>query len=616
MHSIFALLKGEWNMKRRLEIAIILLCCIWIVGCNASSSNEYKLKVEGITENLIEPLKEKYQAGTKIEIKLAPVTDIGFYVYANNKEVKMTHFDSDYWGYEFTMPSEDVCIYITSDEFYGKDEYNFEEVFWWAKVLKQENVAKVQVEKGAIAVAPGSLIDKAYSEDERDIANLFTVLNQKLVKVSNPQIDGGSYINYTFYQDDNAYTLEICNRYVVYSTFSSRRYFAFVDEDYQLPQLNFANQNVYAFIGYDLKTKIYDATHQFVCDYAYLSFLEFVEEESSMVDINTLFYVKSDFGNIYIKTPKTFIYKDVHYRITNQYQFDFTNESIRIDHPQKSNRNVQKITQLMGENKKEFVNLAPTWMIDEYQMDVFETMDKRNAFLMYDNEVISLYPFGLEGTDGIKQFCVADINEDGYVELYMSINYGTNCILNKIYCFDTFTKKMIESYTDYKKINYFQIEKNTLWAGDYLQVQKRDVRVTFDKLVYATCCDVFKADIQIDQSEANFPIAFEYLGENSKYQQEYSILFEVTSQYIGPTFTYMGSSSVYGPIVSLKHNDTIYHPDLMYACDVVEITILEGRTFRDTYSIALPNSIEKGAYDIVISYNGVVLTIEHALIIS
>lgn len=296
---------------------------------------------------------------------------------------------------------------------------------------------------------------------------------------------------------------------------------------------------------------------------------------------------------------------------------DIHHESvIRIENPQKSNHNVEKIAQIFNDKNMEFVNVTPESIIDEYQLNVFETKDKSYAYLMYENEVIPLYPFDSVGSDGVKHFCMADMNNDGYVELYLSVNYGKNYIFNVIYCFDTFTRHMIESYTDYKKVNYFQVVDDTLMAGDYLVIQKRDTRFTFDKMNYNMNCDTFQVEVKIDPNDANFPVSFEYLGEDSKYSQEYSIILDVETQYTGPTYSYMGSSTKYGAIVSLKHNESVYSPALIYIADHTHIVIPTNTKFSDKYSISFPNDVRKGTYDLCISYDGVVMTIENVLTVN
>lgn len=605
-------------MRKKLLLLLIIGFVIFLTGCNTNSSHYYKVKVEGNVDELMNPLNSEYKSGTKVEIKLYPVTDASRWVFVNGERIKNTHFDSDYWGYEFIMPSEDVIIYITHDRFYGQNEYTFDELFYWKELLNIDNVTKVRVETGAIGVAPGSLVDIEYSEDETDIAILLDLLNQKLVKTNDPKIDGGSYVKYTYYVENCEYELRITNQFVLYTSLSTYQYFSFEDKDYRLPKLSQPYLQCHSFLASEIDSEVYDNNHFLVGKYAYLPYLEFIEEDSEFMNVQASYYIEAGFGNVYVKTPKIFVYNDKQYKIMNEYEFNFVESFIKIDYPnpQKNNVNVEKIAQIINNENMEFFNITPSWIIDEYHLNVFETKDKSDAYLMYENEVISLYPFDSAGSGGVKHFCIADMNSDGYVELYLSVDYGRNRIFNVIYCFDTCSKKIIESYTDYKKVNYFKFMDNTLMAGDFLLIKKRDIRFNFDKLNYYVNCDTFKAEVKINPNDTNFPIAFEYIGENASYVQEYSIILDVETQYIGPTYTYMGSSTIYGAIVSFINNENTYSPEMYYTADYTKITIFKNTEFSNKYSIEFPNDIQKGPYDLLISYNGVVITIENALTIS
>ena len=131
-------------MKKILSIFLLIsisLCLL--VGCSGSG-DFYTVKVTGSISSLMTPIMPIYQAGTVVKIKVFPVTDISLHVFVNGKEIPMSHYDSDYWGFEFVMPEEDITIHLTYDQFYGKDEYEFDELCYGLERLENE-ITKVSI---------------------------------------------------------------------------------------------------------------------------------------------------------------------------------------------------------------------------------------------------------------------------------------------------------------------------------------------------------------------------------------------------------------------------------------------------------------------------------------
>lgn len=73
---------------------------------------KYKLTVMGNTDFLLNSLNKEYYPGFIMEIKMDVLNDADIEIYANNEKLKKTHYDSDYWGYSFEMPNEDVILEI------------------------------------------------------------------------------------------------------------------------------------------------------------------------------------------------------------------------------------------------------------------------------------------------------------------------------------------------------------------------------------------------------------------------------------------------------------------------------------------------------------------------
>ena len=136
----------------------------------------FKVEVTGSTDSLMEQIPTLIKAGSKFEIKAHPVTDITLHVFINGEEVKMSHFDSDYWGYEFIMPEENITIHLTYDQFYGKDDYTFSDLYYWVDDL--DNVDKVAIYSKAYTYERFSEI--YYLTNQSDINRMLDILKQHL----------------------------------------------------------------------------------------------------------------------------------------------------------------------------------------------------------------------------------------------------------------------------------------------------------------------------------------------------------------------------------------------------------------------------------------------------
>lgn len=87
--------------------------CSTYVEFEVTSVKSYKVTMKD-EEWLFEDLKDRYYEGEKVTVKIGTVTDTGYLLLANGKNVKEVIPNSDgsydYWEFEFTMPSEDVVL--------------------------------------------------------------------------------------------------------------------------------------------------------------------------------------------------------------------------------------------------------------------------------------------------------------------------------------------------------------------------------------------------------------------------------------------------------------------------------------------------------------------------
>ena len=95
----------------------------WFSKSKNSSDNNHGLEDElnneedlyllydlGDLRNHFISLPENAKAGENVEIKTEVLMDADIYLFVEGTEIKKTHFDSDYWGYTFTMPDHGVKI--------------------------------------------------------------------------------------------------------------------------------------------------------------------------------------------------------------------------------------------------------------------------------------------------------------------------------------------------------------------------------------------------------------------------------------------------------------------------------------------------------------------------
>ena len=133
-------------MKNRILLLLSLFLFSQLTSCD--SSNKYELKVEGDDfSSLIEcPDDGYYFSGEKLQIISYILTDINLYVYLNGTQVSFFQEDNR-WIYEFTMPSQDSELIITTDEYMMKDEYSFSEVFPEVADFENINISEIQIKK-------------------------------------------------------------------------------------------------------------------------------------------------------------------------------------------------------------------------------------------------------------------------------------------------------------------------------------------------------------------------------------------------------------------------------------------------------------------------------------
>ena len=70
----------------------------------------YQITCDRNLVNVLIDAPESAKNGETVEIKTSTITDTDLKLFANGEEIERTHYDSDYWGYTFVMPAEDVIV--------------------------------------------------------------------------------------------------------------------------------------------------------------------------------------------------------------------------------------------------------------------------------------------------------------------------------------------------------------------------------------------------------------------------------------------------------------------------------------------------------------------------
>ncbi len=103
-------------MKKILAAALCLVLAFSIIGCEKRGGNlpddvEHKINYElgDLADDFIStPVSAR--SGEIVEIRTHILYDADIHVYVDGKEIEKSHYDSDYWGYSFTMPQKVVSV--------------------------------------------------------------------------------------------------------------------------------------------------------------------------------------------------------------------------------------------------------------------------------------------------------------------------------------------------------------------------------------------------------------------------------------------------------------------------------------------------------------------------
>lgn len=312
-------------MKKLLAaILLISFCLTMLVGCDGCAG-VYRVEVTGSKDSLMKPLKSFYRAGTVVQIKAHPVTDITLHIYVNGEQIAMTHFDSDYWGYEFVMPAENVTVHLTYDAFYGQTDFTFEDVFYTRDL--ENNITKVAL-KATDNSESYPISEKRYSTNQADIDACLAIIENGLVLADHAVLGEGLTweYEYTFYWQDahgeeRMATMFFYDNFFVWQTFSESRLFRIADENYQLPTIEHPDLVTYSFLydGRSSDVKSYEDPTLSIRFFGISSveFVPYVSDGQLEANMEPAFYLDSRYGHINLYTDTIFELDGDFYRVVS-----------------------------------------------------------------------------------------------------------------------------------------------------------------------------------------------------------------------------------------------------------------------------------------------------------
>lgn len=282
----------------------------------------YSVEVTGLNDSLMEQIPTLIKAGSRIEIKAYNITDITLHVFINGEEVKISHFDSDYWGFEFIMPEENITIHLTYDQFYGKDDYTFNELYYWVDNL--ENVDKVAIYNKDNTYKSFSEI--YYLTNQADINRMLDILKQPLEKYDSIELDKPQYDNITpiefrttiiYYEGEYAYALNFANNMLYWNDFSTSQRFKFKDDNFIVPNVALEYESKtykFEYDGLSSDVKRID-DDSFVERFFNINSIEFIEHDGGIPGVNPIYYIDSRYGKIELITSNIFRLNDKYYKV-------------------------------------------------------------------------------------------------------------------------------------------------------------------------------------------------------------------------------------------------------------------------------------------------------------
>ena len=283
-------------------------------------------------------------------------------------------------------------------------------------------------------------------------------------------------------------------------------------------------------------------------------------------------------------------------------------------------------------------NYAPTDIIDRYGFNAFAVKDNAedvhyaptSYFIYYDGKLYDLYNYAPDFTvHGFVHFALADVNRDGYAEVYTSLNRYRpdktgDANYTMVYIHDSRTGKNLQ-YTKKDRSVYFKQTAEGALAiyttdSDSYKLEPiscantlsdtllpNPTRYLFDRQTFEVECETFRATVIVDEDTLSFPV------HPAKAPLHFSITTEMT--YLGAPYDEVAHNKAGATIRLLCGQSEInssadwgYPETYTYHYDTNEVVTRTYHYYVHTEAYCAQYAIDyiaAGTYHAIIGFHGV-----------
>ena len=255
---------------------------------------------------LIDDITGVYSAGIMLEFYAYPIMDADLAMYVNGEFYQTqdtVKIDGEYrWRYSLLLPYEDIDIEFKVISIEYSDVRNILDI----PELSLDDIVEVRYERGYIGVAPGSLTNILYSTDMEDKDMALSLLEMPVYEdvTDNWQVDGGGYILYSIFTNNERYDIKISNGYI----WVNQKHYKFIGEYvlFEYPCLE-----AHSYVTYQDTFEAYTMDGIKIGDFDGLSKFEFIEYPYDVVPENeNAGYLETEIGRLYILNEEIFYIKN------------------------------------------------------------------------------------------------------------------------------------------------------------------------------------------------------------------------------------------------------------------------------------------------------------------
>lgn len=283
-----------------------------------NSKDYYKVTTDGDDFFVRDSLKLYYKAGETVKVKVPSLTDVTMRVFVNGVEVPSSQWESNDGYYEFVMPAEDVTIFFTTDEYYGRDVYSFVELCYWIPSASG-NLTKIVV-KTTNEEVKDSFVENRYFTNPDAILKFDEILqdhvmikaDNSLARAEKQRSEIAFWLN-----GNNYFSMNFDGEYFVRYSFSSSQAFKF--ESFSMPSMDNPDSITYSFkryLGNNYIRKYGDESIEIAYDHSEL--VEFVPYDGPLTGQDATYYLEDkEYGIINLISATVFELNGRYYEIVS-----------------------------------------------------------------------------------------------------------------------------------------------------------------------------------------------------------------------------------------------------------------------------------------------------------